>query len=127
MPSRPTNVRTAAFVAALAAGVLAGFELHPAGFEPGDRVGCLEPFEWPDQRLRPPRIMRGELPRLEASVGDVAASAARDADLRQELRPLLEQRNLRSGRGLGASDGSKKASRTTARYNDTLETHSLQE
>jgi len=82
MPSRPTNVRTAAFIAALAAGVLAGYELRPASST--TRVGLAAQAQVAQVRTqvikRTIHIVRHERPpRGSAGGGRPAGSAGKGA------------------------------------------------
>jgi hypothetical protein len=63
-------------------------ERHAAGGEPLDGVAGLEAVEGADERPAAAGVMGGQFARVEAGVGDIAASATRNADLGEELGTL---------------------------------------
>ena len=105
------------------ASILLGFEFHPARFKPRDGVTRLKDFERPQQRRPAAGIIAAQLASIEAGAGDVATSASRNANFRQELGALLKQGDRDSRRSLRASDGRKETGRATSDDHDTPLVH----
>ncbi len=79
-----------------------GLEGHAAGLEPGDGVTRPEAMERGDESFAAAGIAGAEFAGIEAGVGDVAAAAAGDADLGEELGAGLEKEDF--GRGGWTAD-----------------------
>ena len=91
-----------------------GFEFHAASLEPLHRITRLKNLKWAPQRRPTARIVFAQRPCIKARMRNVAAPAARDANLRQELRAPFEKRNARARPGLGAGNRGEKARRAAA-------------
>ena len=65
----------------------------------------------------------GERSRIEESMGNIAAPAAGDANLAQELRGALEERNLALAICLRAGDRGEKSGCPAADNNDLFTSH----
>jgi hypothetical protein len=95
-----------------------GLQFHAARFKPRHRVAHLKVFEGRQQRPPAARISGDQFTRIEASMGDIAATAAGNADFGEKLRAAFEHRHFGIGRGLGAGDGGKKTRRAAADHDD---------
>jgi hypothetical protein len=73
------------------ASIFFGFRGHATPSEPFNRVAGLESVEGPEQLASAARVFLHQFGRLEAGVRDVAASAARDADLGEQVRSGFEE------------------------------------
>ena len=92
------------------AAVRLGLRGHAAGGEPGDGITGLEAVEGAEQFAAAAGVAFHQLGRLEARVGDVAAAAAGDLDLREQVGCRLEERDLPvSAQGLRAGDRREEA------------------
>ena len=67
-----------------------------------------------DERAFTARIMLAQPPRIEAGVGDVAASAAGDPDLGEELRAAFEDGDFILRIGPCASNRGEESGRASA-------------
>ena len=100
------------------ASVRLDFEFHAAGFEPADGVLGLETVVGADEFAFAAGITAGEFAGIEAGVGDVATSAAGDADFLEEFGAAFEDGDLGLGRGFRAGDGGEESCGTAADNDD---------
>ncbi len=95
-----------------------GFQIHAAQAEPLDGLAGAEARERADEGASAARVALGKLAGIEAGVGGIAASAARDADLGEHMAGFFENRDGGPGIGLGGGDGSEKPRRPAAGDHD---------
>jgi hypothetical protein len=97
-----------------------GLELHASRREPVDRVLRLEAMKRSNECAPAARISLRQRARIEARVGDVAATAAGNTDFREKLPPTFKQYDMRAWAGIGTCDGREKSRRATT---DNRESH----
>ena len=101
------------------ASVFFGLRGHAASREPLDRVARLKAMERAEQLTAAAGIFLHQLGRLEAGVRDVAAPAARDADLGEEMGGRFEERDRTIlTQLLGAGDRREEAGGSSAEDGD---------
>ncbi len=96
------------------ASVRFGLEPDAVRFEPRDGVARRESMERRDEGAFTSRIMLAQRPRIEAGMGDVAASATGNPDLRQKLRAAFEDGYFIFRIGPRAGDCGEESRRASA-------------
>src|SRR4051812_1151280 len=100
-----------------------GLQLYSALFEPVDGVSWGEPVERRDERALAAGITLTHRARIKTGVGNVAASTARDANLGQELRAALVDRNFIRRVRFSTGNRREEPGRASANDRDLLAVH----